>query len=133
MAELDRAAVLDLLNRLGSDSDAVVVAAARELNSKIGEAGMTWDDLLRLDRYSDDADDDVAQDQPEQQWADAATGDVTADERAEAGRIVDRLLRTNLSEQMRGDLNEIKATVVDGSIDRMDVKYLRALEKRLGG
>jgi hypothetical protein len=94
---------------------------------------MTWDDLLRLDRYSDDADDDVAQDQPEQQWADAATGDVTADERAEAGRIVDRLLRTNLSEQMRGDLNEIKATVVDGSIDRMDVKYLRALEKRLGG
>ena len=137
MANLDRAAVLELLNRLGAESDETVLDAARELDRKLSEAGMTWDDLLRPDDDTDATPDDTisAQDAPaEQEPALAATGTgvVSAADRTEAAKIVDRMLaRKSLSDTMREDLTELKRTIADGSIDAMDCKYIRALARRL--
>jgi hypothetical protein len=131
MADLDRGAVLELLNRLGDPSDETVLQAARELNRKLGDAGMTWDDVLRPD---DNAIEDLADDAPfdETALAETGTGGVSAEDRAEVGRLVERLLaRKNLSETMREDLAEFKRTIADGSIDAMDCKYIRALARRL--
>ena len=41
MPDLDRAELLDLLRRLGAEDDATVLAAARELNGKLRESGLT--------------------------------------------------------------------------------------------
>ena len=49
MASLDRPAIIELLGRLGAESEQTVVQAARELHAKVGESGLTWDDLLRPD------------------------------------------------------------------------------------
>jgi hypothetical protein len=49
MASLDRPAIIELLGRLGAESEQTIVQAARELHAKVGESGLTWDDLLRPD------------------------------------------------------------------------------------
>jgi hypothetical protein len=46
MANIDRAEIVELLGRLGAPEQDTVVAAARELDRKVSEAGLTWDDLL---------------------------------------------------------------------------------------
>ena len=57
----------------------------------------------------------------------------SAADRAEAGRLVDRLLaRKNLSGNMREELADLKRSIADGSLDAMDNRYIRALAKRLG-
>ena len=43
---LDRASVMALLDRLGSESDEEVLTAARTLSQQLGEAGLSWDDIL---------------------------------------------------------------------------------------
>ena len=50
MTNVDRAALIDLLDRLGSNDDAAVLEAARALHRKAAESGLTWDDLIRLER-----------------------------------------------------------------------------------
>ena len=43
---LERDTVIDLLDRLGSEQDEDVLAAARTLHAQITNAGMHWQDLL---------------------------------------------------------------------------------------
>lgn len=137
MASLDRPAIIELLGRLGAESEQTVVQAARELHAKVGESGLTWDDLLRpdseiggADAERQDASLDAASDadQPVE-----AAGALSASDRAEAARLIDRLLaRKNLSSTLRGDLDDFKRMIADGSFDATDSRYVRALAKRLG-
>ncbi len=39
MVSLDRPAIIELLGRLGAESEQTVVQAARELHAKVGESG----------------------------------------------------------------------------------------------
>ena len=54
---LERDEVVGLLKRLGSEPDAEVLEAARQVHARITAAGMTWDDLLVPDQAADDTDD----------------------------------------------------------------------------
>jgi hypothetical protein len=136
MATLDRAGIIELLDRLGAEHDAAVLQAARELHRKLSDSGLSWDDLLR--RQADFAGAGaVGEDQPpESAPAEPLRGKesgVSAADRAEAARIIDRLLaRKNLSSTLREDLAEFKQLLADGSFEAMDNRYLRALAKRLG-
>ncbi len=141
MASLDRPAIIELLGRLGAESEQTVVQAARELHAKVGESGLTWDDLLRPDSEIGGADAerqdaslgpslDAASDadQPVE-----AAGALSAADKAEAARLIDRLLaRKNLSSTLREDLADFKRAIADGSFDATDSRYVRALAKRLG-
>ena len=137
MASLDRPAIIELLGRLGAESEQTVVQAARELHAKVGESGLTWDDLLRPDLEIGDADAerqdaslDVASDadQPVE-----TEGALSAADKAEAARLIDRLLaRKNLSSNLREDLADFKRAIADDSFDATDSRYVRALAKRLG-
>jgi hypothetical protein len=135
MATIDRASMIELLGRLGAESDEAVLQAARELNRKLGESGLTWDDLLRLDAGTDSTGPGAAE---PSEMASAveepaeADGDVADADKAEAARLIDRLLaRKNISETLREDLTDLKESITDGSFDAMDVRYVRALAKRL--
>ena len=118
MANVDRAALIDLLDRLGSDDDAAVLEAARALHRKAAESGLSWDDLIRLDEADEPAADDVPLASPPD--ADETT------------RLIDRLLRKDVSDDLREDLTEMKRQLADGSLDQEDRRYVRALAKRLG-
>jgi hypothetical protein len=137
MATLDRPAIVDLLGRLGDENEQTVVQAARDLHAKVAQSGLTWDDLLRSE--TDIAGPDA---EPRELPADAASeadqpaetaGDLSAVDKAEAARIIDRLLaRKNLSDTLREDLGDLKRTIDDGTFDATDNRYVRALAKRLG-
>ena len=141
MASLDRSAIVELLGRLGAESEQTVVQAARELRAKVGDSGLTWDDLLRPDSEIGGADverQDASLDASLDVAADAdqpveAAGALSAVDKAEAARLIDRLLaRKNLSSTLREDLAEFKRTIADDSFDATDSRYVRALAKRLG-
>lgn len=132
MATIDRAAMLDLLGRLGAESDEAVLAAARELHRKVGESGLTWDELLRLapgaaDAGATDGSLDVASGR-----ADTA-GEQPTGGKAEVARLIERLLaRPSISDTLREDLTDLKRAIAEGTFEDMDAQYVRALAKRLG-
>ncbi|MGH6771439.1 MAG: hypothetical protein ACRECO_20760 [Xanthobacteraceae bacterium] len=127
MANLDRPGIVALLDRLGEQDDAAVLEAARALHRTVNEAGATWDDLLRRDFDDGDADEGTF-DEPA---ADEAGGLSDAD-KADARRLIERLLgRGSLSDTLREDLSDLKSGLADGSFDAMDLRYVRALARRL--
>jgi hypothetical protein len=136
MTSLDRPAVVELLGRLGDENEQMVVQAARELHAKVAQSGLTWDDLLRSEA-------DIAgpgaepQDLPADAASDAdqaaATAGNPSGDKAEAARLIDRLLaRKNISSTLREDLSDLKRSIDDGTFDATDSRYVRALAKRLG-
>jgi hypothetical protein len=137
MANLDRAGIIELLGRLGAEHDAAVVQAARELHQKVSDSGLSWDDLLRGQADFADAaalrDDQPLESAPADDTPRGKEGGLSAADRAEAARVIDRLLaRKNLSNTLREDLADFKRMLADGSFEAMDNRYLRALAKRLG-
>ena len=136
MTSLDRPAIVELLGRLGEDNEQTVVQAARELHAKVAQSGLTWDDLLRPESEIGGADaerQDVAADASSDADPSSATAGHLSADKAEAARIIDRLLaRKNLSSTLREDLADLKTSIVDGTFDATDSRYIRALAKRLG-
>ena len=121
MTSVDRAALIELLDRLGSADDAAVLEAARALHRKAAESGLSWDDLLRLDPAEDEPAVDEA---PEPSLPSPSADDTT--------RLIDRLLRKGVSDNLREDLTEMKRQLAEGSLEQEDRRYVRALAKRLG-
>ena len=141
MASLDRQSIVELLGRLGAESEQTVVQAARELHAKVGESGLTWDDLLRSEAEIAGADaerQDGSLDAPLDAISDAdqsaeTAGEPSAADKAEAAKLIDRLLaRKNLSSNLREDLTDLKRAIADGGFDATDSRYVRALARRLG-
>ena len=123
MTNVDRAALVELLDRLGSSDDATVLEAARALHRKAAESGLSWDELLRLDRTTT---------RPWRTTDAAAEAPPPARIRPRRLRLIDRLLRKGVSDTLREDLIEMKRQLGDGSSRPGDRRYLRALAKRLG-
>jgi hypothetical protein len=128
MANVDRARLLDLLGRLAAESDEATLAAARELSRTIGEAGLSWDELLRAD--ADIGQHGVMSDD----GAVPATGDKhPSGGKDEVARLIERLLaRPSISDSLREELGEFKHAIADGTFEEEDAQYVRALAKRLG-
>jgi hypothetical protein len=128
MASVDRARLLDLLGRLGAESDEAALAAARDLSRMIGEAGLSWDGLLRSE--ADIGQHDVILDDSTA----AAAGDARpTGGKDEVARLIERLLaRSSISDTLREELVDFKRAIADGTFDEMDAEYVRALAKRLG-
>jgi hypothetical protein len=118
MTGVDRAALIELLDRLGSTDDATVLEAAGALHRKLAEAGLSWEDLIQPD-------DDAPADEGEAVAAPSPDADETT-------RLIDRLLRKGVSENLREDLTDMKRQLAAGELDQEDRRYLRALAKRLG-
>src|SRR5262245_11781738 len=111
MPNVDRSGIIELLGRLDADSDEAILAAARELKVKLGEAGASWDDLIRPQADLSGAGAEAeGEDAPVAEAAEAdepaATDrEVSAADKAEATRLIERLLaRKNLSSTLRDDL-----------------------------
>ena len=122
MADVDRAALVEVLSRLGSDDDATVLEAARALHRTAAESGLSWDDILQMDRADGGP---AAVD-------DGAQASTLSPDAGETARLIDRLLRKGLSDELREELTDMKRQLADGSLDQDDRRYIHALAKRLG-
>jgi hypothetical protein len=138
MANFDRAALIELLGRLGAENDETVLQTGRELHRKVHESGATWDDLIRAPLAAEARTDaEPAAEPPERKPSEdqppATTPEMRAPDRAEITRLIERLLaRKELSANLREELTEMKRALADGSLDVTDSRYVRALAKRLG-
>ena len=132
---LERNQVMELLDKLGSEQDEDVLAAARMLHSQITESGMGWEDLLvgdepeveeeaQVDSLPDE-NDDIAEDtvEPDTRF----TGDET-----QTLSLIEKLLaRDGISSEFREELEEYKIDISDGKFESGDHHYVHAVYARL--
>ena len=135
---LERNQVIELLDKLGSEQDEDVLAAARMLHSQITESGMGWEDLLvgdepeveeeaQVDSRPDEGDenDDIAEDtvEPDTRF----TGDET-----QTLSLIEKLLaRDGISSEFREELEGYKTDISDGIFESNDHRYVHAVYARL--
>ncbi len=154
LANLDRAQFIELLRKLGDEEDETVLTAGRDIHAQMTVAGVDWDDLLVPEHpdepeeddeeYEDDADldddeqyDDLDDDDEDDQDDDLDDEDdederaLTDEEKAEALSLITRLLDKGVSADTKEELEEYKQDIDEGEFAAMDLRYLRALHKRL--
>ena len=132
-----------MLNKLGSENDAEALSAARDLHAKITVSGLGWDALLAPDVDEDGADeDDDGADAPRRASGDddavlvapdADLNPIDEAERAEAQALIAAIGAMKISETTRDELKQYKQDLADSAFEKMDLRYLRALNKRLTG
>ena len=120
--------LIGLLDRLGSDRDEEVLAAARELRARIADAGLTWEDLLAHEEDTGDAGEGAEEHGPEPTEAPAAKGGGNAETLALIGKM---LAKPDISEDFREELEGYKQDIAEGEFEDRDHDYVRALHKRL--
>jgi len=142
LANLNRDEFVALLNKLGSENDAEVLSVARDLHAKVTVAGVTWDALLAPDRPNDDAGDEGDDEAPQARASSGGNDDTlvapNADhgalsdaEKDEARQLIDAIGKMQISDQTRAELADHAADLLDGRMEQMDLRYLRALSRRL--
>jgi hypothetical protein len=135
MPHLDRDSFIALLNRLGDPDEAEALAAAREIDRRVQESGMTWSDLLApppsatgsnresYDDYrgafTDDDLFDINQPRPREGYA------------SDTALIDELLTNQDLAPETRQELMDFKSDIAEGEFTDMDAKYLRGLHARL--
>ena len=131
MPFMDRESFIHLLDRLGDADDASVLAAAREIHRRMGEAGIGWDELLiRPDMEEETATDLPAVAAPALELEDDSHSIPAGD--AEDAALIDRLLADlPLSPDTRQELMDLKGDIAAGEFTAADSRYLRNLAARL--
>ncbi len=112
---LSRDDVIELLKKLGSDSDEEALEAARETHARIAAAGMTWEELLVPEGgvAESDADADESDDADEADFADPE--DETAeDETAEDETAEDETAEDETAEDETAEDETAEAGVASG-------------------
>ncbi|WP_158044670.1 hypothetical protein [Skermanella pratensis] len=129
MPHLDRDSFIALLGRLGDPDEAEVLASAREIDRRVRESGLSWNDLLVPPQGAVDED---------------YHGAFTDDDPLEVGPVrrpggypddltlIEELLsHDTLSPGARQELLDFKSDIAEGEFTDMDSKYLRDLHARL--
>ena len=151
---LRRDEFIAILNRLGSDEDEEVLQAARQAHAQIAASGMSWEDLLVPDRRAEEpaaepADEPAAEpaDEPADEIDEADDGELEAvedeppaeragakgaEKDAESLALIGELLaRSDISEELRAELEGYKTDIAENEFVEADRRYLRAIRKRL--
>ncbi len=148
---LRRDEFIAILNRLGNDEDEEVLQAARQAHARIAASGLSWEDLLVPDEpadESDEADDESDEADDESDEADEtedgeleALEDESPAERAGAGgaekdaeslALIGTLLaRSDISAELRAELEDYKTDIAENEFVEADRRYLRAVHQRL--
>ena len=138
---LNRDELIQLLDKLGSEDDAEVLAAARDAQARVAAADLGWDDLLVPEQAAaqdDDEEEPAAEaDQPEPPSDVSDAGDVGdggdgGDGDAEALALIGKLLaRKDISQELRDELEGYRVDISEGEFVDADRRYLRAMHQRL--
>ena len=128
---LERDNVIDLLDRLGSEQDEDVLAAARALHTQITRAGMGWQDLLVGDEAAAPSAPGIDDDTDDEDDTPEPAVNFTGDE-SKTPALIDKLLaREGNSEAFCEELEEYKSDLANGDLEPSDHRYIQALHARL--
>jgi hypothetical protein len=153
---LDRNQIIELLNDLGKEQDVDVLTAARSLNSRVTNSGLSWDDLLVADQSEVEEEGPGRQDGDSVDWlynetnndfefpddpierieessnsepSDSAENNV---DDTQTLPLIEKLLADDrLSPDLHGELAEYKTEISDGTFNPRDHQYVHHLYARL--
>ncbi len=125
---LDRDELIGLLNKLGSEDDAEALAAARQAQTLVAEAGTSWAELLAPEAPAEEA---PEPDEEQSEAEEEPTGEA-GEKNAESLALIGKLLaRKDISQELRDELAGYKTDIAEGEFTEADRKYLRAVHQRL--
>ena len=150
---LRRDELIALLDRLGGEDDEVVLQAARQAHDRIAASGMSWEDLLVPDDAAAENNEPAEEptEEPAEEPADESgetedgelgvaedespaerTGAGGTDQDAESLALIGELLaRSDISAELRSELEDYKTDIAEGEFVAADRRYLRAVRQRL--
>ncbi|MEM7170534.1 MAG: hypothetical protein AAF530_10200 [Pseudomonadota bacterium] len=153
---LDRDEVIRLLDALGDEDDAAVLATARQLHNLVEEAGASWDALLvpepsEIDDdpdvddpdvndpdVNDPDDDDAGIDGDGEDGRDDAVDEAALEPEQVAARnqsalqqIKELLALSGISDDLREELEDYRKEIQEGEFAQGDRRYIEAVHKRL--
>ena len=130
--DLNREEFLVLLEKLSSSKESDVLSIVEEINNKISNAGVTWDQLLissdgeeefeELDDGEINHNEDVEESDPKP---------ISKAEITEAKKLIQAIDAISKSELTKQELREYEEDLKEGDFEQMDLQYLRALKDRL--
>ena len=124
-ANLERQKFIDLLNKLGDPNDDEVIAAARDLHAQVVVSGLTWDDFLFPEEEEEEEEEEEAEAEEEEEPP------LSEEEEKEALSLINQISELGVSAETKEELEEYKIDIKEGEFEKMDLKYLQALHKRL--
>ena len=138
MPFVDRTTFIELLDKLRSEDEAEVVAAACDINRRMDEADLSWRDVLAPEQSDEDAleDDDEADDfeddYDDDEDEDADEIAFEGDDAKQAAALIEQILaRYELSESTEEDLRDYLTDIAEGEFTEADNRYVQALHTRL--
>jgi hypothetical protein len=130
--DIDRDEFLRTCEQLGHAEDGQVLTAARALNAQLTAAGIGWDEVLRSESGWPSSEQGLGEDDAGETDEELAVGEAPAN--PESLTLIERLLgRSDLSADLREELEDYKSDIKDGSFTAADGRYLKALASRLSG
>lgn len=138
MSFVDRQTFIDLLEKLRSEDDAEIVAAAREITRHMDEGDVDWEDLLQRqggasERDADGEDDSDAYDGNSDDYDDGDDdGDDEVEDQESARALIQQMLENfEISDATREDLEDYQSDLDEGDFTKSDLRYVKALHTRL--
>ena len=131
--DLERADFLVLLEKLRSEEDAVVLATINDINAKMSDAGVSWDDLLisQDDIQVEDSVDVIDHEGETENDSDDTLEPLNEEEKREAESLIGVIRGMKVSTATKKELDEYVEDIKEGDFELMDLRYLRALKERL--
>jgi hypothetical protein len=133
--DIERDDFLVLLEKLKSEEDGVILATVNDINAKMSNAGVAWDDLLisQNDIQVEDGEDVI--DHETETETEIDSGDtfepLNDEEKREAESLIGAIRGMKVSTATKKELNEYVEDIKEGEFELMDLRYLRALKERL--
>ena len=131
--DLERDDFLVLLEKLRSEEDGVILTTVNDINAKMLDAGVSWDDLLiSQDDIQEEDDEDVINHEVETEDDSGDTFEPLNDEeKREAESLIGAIRGMKVSAATKKELDEYVEDINEGEFELMDLRYLRALKERL--
>ena len=131
--DLERDDFLVLLEKLRSEEDGVILTTVNDINAKMSDAGVSWDDLLisQNDIQVEDDEDVIDHEGETNNDSDDTFEPLNDEEKREAESLIGAIRGMKVSAATKKELDEYVEDINEGEFELMDLRYLRALKERL--
>jgi len=132
--DLNRDEFLELLEKLSSTKKSDVLSIVEEINNKMSNAGVTWDQLL----ISSQAEEEEEVEEPDddevnniEDVEESKSQPISKTEITEVKKLIKAIDAISKSDATKQELREYEEDLKEGDFEQMDLQYLRALKDRL--
>ena len=134
--DLNRDEFLELLEKLSSTKKSDVLSIVEEINNKMSNAGVTWDQLLISSQAEEEEEEEVEESDDDEvinieDVEESKSQPISKTEITEVKKLIQAIDAISKSDATKQELREYEEDLKEGDFEQMDLQYLRALKDRL--